>query len=158
MPLTSALRLRVYLLYPPLVLFHSHSFPPSLTRLTFSLTDSWIQQVKMPANGNRPLKLQFGLINHEGRYLTAEAFGFKVQNKTRLSRGQIWGEMASLVNKGASMERPHYRAPLDCRVGLWIEMAAQTMDAELDSELRRQKEKFNSFSHMAKSKKNEYLE
>lgn len=38
----------------------------------------------MPANGNHPVKLQFGLINHEGRYLTAETFGFKVNLRPSL--------------------------------------------------------------------------
>ncbi|MGH0138362.1 UNVERIFIED_CONTAM: hypothetical protein FKN15_038503 [Acipenser sinensis] len=63
----------------------------------------------MPTNGiHQALKIQFGLINHESRYLTAEAFGFKVNaSAPSMKKKQIWTLEQDEKNSGVVYLRSH---------------------------------------------------
>ncbi|KAK6479719.1 fascin-2 [Huso huso] len=63
----------------------------------------------MPTNGiHQALKIQFGLINHESRYLTAEAFGFKVNaSAPSMKKKQIWTLEQDDKNSGVVYLRSH---------------------------------------------------
>ncbi|RXM37380.1 Fascin-2 [Acipenser ruthenus] len=63
----------------------------------------------MPTNGiHQALKIQFGLINHENRYLTAEGFGFKVNaSAPSMKKKQIWTLEQDEKNSGVAYLRSH---------------------------------------------------
>ncbi|XP_030062444.1 fascin-2 [Microcaecilia unicolor] len=63
----------------------------------------------MPTNGiHQVLKIQFGLINYDNRYLTAEVFGFKVYaSAASLKKKQIWTLQQDEVDSSVVFLKSH---------------------------------------------------